>query len=69
MYFSQPSAIATLPEYKQLASYNVKGHWHERGTILQITLPKRHVTRGTPSVASGELAVPKVSCIVIYTYI
>lgn len=31
--------------------------------MLQTTLPKRHITRGIPSIVSvSELAVPKVSC-------
>jgi len=36
--------------------------------MLETTLPKRHVTRGIPSIASDEFAAPKVSCIVKYTF-
>lgn len=35
--------------------------------MLQTTLPKRHITRGTPfKMSVGELAVPKVSCTMKY---
>lgn len=61
-HFLQHDGPVTPLEHKQLASYNIKMILKIKGTILQTTLPKRHDTRGTPSVASDELAVPKVSC-------
>lgn len=39
-----------------------KNEYEIKKTMLQTTLPKRHVTRGVPSGASGEFDEPKVSC-------